>query len=168
MNRAPDSLPGTTDSLPGAPDGVRAAPVALFTGTLSSLTDVERTRLFDRGRAADPTVERTVRDIIEDVRVRGDAALRELALRFDGAELDALEVPPAACARALDELDPPVRAALELAAANIRAFHAAQLPEPLEIEPMAGLRLGRRVEPLRRVGVYAPGGRAAYPSSVLM
>jgi len=109
-----------------------------------------------------------VREIIEDVRARGDEALREMALRFDGASLDALEVPRALWQRALDGLDADVRAALELAAANIATFHRAQLPEPLEIETMPGVRLGRRADPLARIGVYAPGGRASYPSSVLM
>jgi histidinol dehydrogenase len=138
------------------------------TGELARLDDTQRARLFDRGRATDPEVERIVRSVIDDVRVRGDDVLRELALRFDGARLDALEVPRAACTAALEALDADVRAALEQAATNIATFHRAQLPEPLEMEPQQGIRLGRRADPLRRVGVYAPGGRAAYPSSVLM
>jgi histidinol dehydrogenase len=69
---------------------------------------------------------------------------------------------------ALRGLDPELKRALDTAAANIAAFHRAQLPESLEIEPQPGLRLGRRADPLARVAVYAPGGRAAYPSSVLM
>jgi histidinol dehydrogenase len=137
-------------------------------GEIDSLTAAERVRLFDRGRASDPGVEAAVRDIIADVRGRGDAALRELALRFDGAQLESLEVPRAAVERALHELDATVRAALERAASNIERFHRAQLPAPLQLETEPGVVLGRRAEPLRRVGVYAPGGRAAYPSSVLM
>src|SRR5690606_38402511 len=106
--------------------------------------------------------------ILTAVRTRGDAALRSLARRFDGVELTEFEIPRSAWERALAGLDPDVRATLELAAANITAFHRAQLPSPIEIETSPGVRLGRRSEPLRRVGVYAPGGRAAYPSSVLM
>ncbi|HEX6309582.1 MAG TPA: histidinol dehydrogenase [Longimicrobiales bacterium] len=106
--------------------------------------------------------------IIADVRDRGDAALRDLARRFDGVELPELEVPRGAWDRALAQLDPAVRTALEAAAANITAFHRAQLPAALELETAPGVRLGRRAEPLRRIGVYVPGGRAAYPSSVLM
>ncbi|MBR9988568.1 MAG: histidinol dehydrogenase [Gemmatimonadetes bacterium] len=140
----------------------------LFTGDVARLTPDDRRRLFDRGRASDPHVERAVRDLIDDVRTRGDTALREQAARFDGADLSALEVPHEACTAALAQLDAEVRAALELAARNIADFHRAQLPEPLEIEMMPGLLLGRRTEPIRSVGVYAPGGRAAYPSSVLM
>jgi histidinol dehydrogenase len=137
-------------------------------GNVRGMTVEQRTRLFDRGRAADPAVERAVRRILADVRVRGDTALRDLALRFDGAALDALEVPRTEWDRALRALDPAVRSGLESAAENIAVFHRAQLPVPLEIEPRPGVRLGRRADPLRRVGVYAPGGRAAYPSSVLM
>ncbi|HEX6133261.1 MAG TPA: histidinol dehydrogenase [Longimicrobiales bacterium] len=106
--------------------------------------------------------------IIADVRDRGDAALRDLARRFDGVDLSDLEVPRETWDRALEQLDPAVRDALETAAANIAAFHRAQLPAPIELETVPGVRLGRRAEPLRRVGVYVPGGRAAYPSSVLM
>jgi histidinol dehydrogenase len=138
------------------------------TGRLDGLSADERARVFDRGRATDPAVESAVRAIIEDVRRRGDDALREMALRFDGARLDALEVSRDACSRALAGLEPDVRAALEQAADNIATFHRAQLPGPLEVEPQPGMKLGRRADPLRRVGVYAPGGRAAYPSSVLM
>ena len=142
--------------------------VPLLRGRIGELDEGERARLFDRGRASDPGVQQAVRAIIAAVRARGDAALRELALRFDGARLEGLEVPRAECERALAALDPAVRAALEQAARNIAAFHRAQLPQPLELEVVPGVRLGRRAEPLRRVGVYAPGGRAAYPSSVLM
>jgi histidinol dehydrogenase len=148
----------------------QAAERALFAavGRIDSLDAASRARIFDRGRATDPEVERAVRGVLVDVRERGDDALREMALRFDGAHLTALEVPRSEWERALRELDPAVRAALELAAQNIAVFHRSQLPEALEIEPRPGMKLGRRADPLRRVGVYAPGGRAAYPSSVLM
>src|SRR5688572_33359472 len=82
-------------------------------GVLATLTDAARARLFDRGRAADAGVETAVRTIIDDVRSRGDAALRDLALRFDHARLDALEVPRDECERALRDLDRAVRNALE-------------------------------------------------------
>jgi len=136
--------------------------------SLRDLSEADEARLFVRGRDADPEVERAVAAIIADVRARGDAALRDLARRFDRVEISTLEVPREACEAALAALDGSVRAALEEAAAAIAAFHRAQLPPPLDIEIRPGVRLGRRVEPLRRAGVYAPGGRAAYPSSVLM
>jgi histidinol dehydrogenase len=139
-----------------------------FVGCIGDVTPEQRARIFDRGRSTDPDVERTVRAVLADVRERGDTALLEMALRFDGANLDALEVPRSEWERALQELDADVRTALELAAHNIGVFHRAQIPDALEIEPRPGMKLGRRADPLRRVGVYAPGGRAAYPSSVLM
>jgi histidinol dehydrogenase len=125
-------------------------------------------RLLRRGRPGDPDVAATVAQVIDDVRQRGDAALREQALRFDGAALDGLEVPRAAWTEALEALDPELRDALVAAADAIRRFHEGQRPSPLIMETAPGLVLGRRPDPLRRVGVYAPGGRAAYPSSVLM
>lgn len=125
-------------------------------------------RLLVRGRIGDPAVERTVAGLVEAVRTRGDDALREQAERFDGVRPDGLEVPRAAWTAALDDLDASLVRALERAAASVRAFHAAQRPRSLEVEVAPGLRLGRRPDPLGRVGVYAPGGRAAYPSSVLM
>ena len=135
---------------------------------LSALDAAARDRLLVRGRMGDPAVEAAVDGIIADVRARGDDALRDMARRFDGAELDALEVPARAWRAALDGLDAPVRDALEAAAAAIRDFHATQRPAATEWSPRPGLVLGRRPDPLRRVGVYAPGGRAAYPSSLLM
>jgi histidinol dehydrogenase len=122
------------------------------------------------GAGAGPggAVAGVVEGIILDVRVRGDAALLDMALRFDGARLAGLEVPREAWDAALAGMAAGVRDALEAAAHNIRVFHEAQLPAGLEIEPVPGMRLGRRADPLRRVGVYAPGGTAAYPSSVLM
>ncbi|MEX2609977.1 MAG: histidinol dehydrogenase [Gemmatimonadota bacterium] len=137
-------------------------------GRVGALDEGAETRLFDRGRAADPAVAEAVAALVADVRSRGDAALREQAARFDGVALEALEVPREAWDRALAELDPAVRNALQQAADAIAGFHTAQLPAPLEVELRPGVRLGRRAEPLRAVGVYAPGGRASYPSSVLM
>jgi histidinol dehydrogenase len=106
--------------------------------------------------------------IIEDVRRDGDAALRRMALQFDGARLDTIEVPRAACAEALARVAPALRSAMERAAKNIYAVHAAAKPTPVTISPEPGITIVRRPDALRRVGIYAPGGRAVYPSSVLM
>jgi histidinol dehydrogenase len=135
---------------------------------LAELDDDARRRLLDRGRPDDPEVSETVAALVAEVRADGDAALRAQVARFDGVELDALDVPRSDWEEAVAELDSPLVVALEGAAAAIRRFHVAQLPEPLEREVAPGLLLGRRPDPLRTVGVYAPGGRAAYPSSVLM
>jgi histidinol dehydrogenase len=123
---------------------------------------LERTRFG--GEAVGPTVAA----IIADVRARGDAALRELAARFDPAVPERFEVPRGELRRALGALDPKLRHAMERSARNIESVHAAGVPEPYTVYPEPGISIVRRPDPLARVGIYAPGGRAAYPSSVLM
>jgi histidinol dehydrogenase len=91
-----------------------------------------------------------------------------MAVTFDGVALGALEVPIAVRRRALAEIDPGLRSALEHAAWNITLFHSAAPPLTVEIATEPGVIVGRRPDPLRRVGIYSPGGRAAYASSVLM
>ncbi|MEO5510213.1 MAG: histidinol dehydrogenase [Longimicrobiales bacterium] len=140
----------------------------IATGCIESLTPSLRAALFERAGSNAVDVEVAVRGIIEDVRNRGDTALRAMAESFDGVVLEQLEVPRKVCEDALASIDPAVRAALQYAANSIATFHRAQMPADFEIEVQPGVRLGRRAEPLDSVGVYAPGGRAAYPSSVLM
>jgi histidinol dehydrogenase len=137
-------------------------------GAVGDLPPGVEAALLDRRPRDDPGLAETVRELIDDVRLRGDEALFEMASRFDGAELDELEVPPARWSRALGSLEPRVRAALERAADNIRRFHLAQIPGAVSLEVEPGVTVTRHWAPLERVGVYAPGGRAAYPSSVLM
>jgi len=140
----------------------------LARGPLADLSPETRALLLGReprdGRDLGPAVAA----ILADVRSRGDRALLEMAERFDGVELDALEVPRARRRAALDALDPDVRRALDRAAANIVRFHEALIPAEVTVEVERGVRVTRVWAPLERVGVYAPGGRAAYPSSVLM
>lgn len=135
---------------------------------LRALTEPQRRALFERGRANDAGIAESVTQLIADVRSRGDAALREQAQRFDGVDNLRIEVPEEEWHTALQQMDAALRAALEQAAGNIAAFHKAQLPTNLEVEVQPGVKLGRRPDALERVAVYAPGGRAAYPSSVLM
>jgi histidinol dehydrogenase len=137
-------------------------------GRLTDLTAQQRALLLDRRPADDADVRERVRALLADVRARGDAALFEMARKFDRVELAALEVPRARWDAALASLDRRVRAGLQRAVKNIGAFHTAQLPAELAVEVEPGVRLGRRFGPLAAVGVYAPGGRASYPSSVLM
>ncbi len=137
-------------------------------GRLNTLDAADVRILHERGRALDPAVAAAVAEIISEVAAGGDDALRALARRFDGADITALEVSGTRRDAALAAIDPALRGALEQAADAIAGFHRALRPPDVEIEPRPGLRLGRRGEPLRRVGVYVPGGRAAYPSSVLM
>ncbi|MDO4897999.1 MAG: histidinol dehydrogenase [Rothia sp. (in: high G+C Gram-positive bacteria)] len=114
------------------------------------------------------SAQATVHDIIARVRADGAPYLRELAARFDGVEQTSLRVPQAAIDRAVAELDPKVRAGLEIAITRTRAFAAAQRPDDKTIEVAPGAKLTNRWTPVRRAGVYVPGGLAVYPSSVVM
>ncbi len=123
---------------------------------------VRRTTLQDN-----PRVESIVRDILADVQSRGDAALLELSRRFDSPELQALEVPRSEWNAAEAEISPELREAVAVSADNIASFHEKQKRTSwTDIQP--GKILGQMVRPLDRVGVYAPGGTASYPSTVLM
>ncbi|MFL5616452.1 MAG: histidinol dehydrogenase [Gemmatimonadaceae bacterium] len=139
-----------------------------FRGAVAALSDLDRQQLFDRATRRDESLRGRVADIIEFVRREGDTALVELARDFDHVELRQLEVPRAELLQARDQLDPALCRALLRAADNIARVHRAFLPQASEISPEPGVRVGRRPDPLGRVGVYAPGGRAIYPSSVLM
>ncbi|MEE4278829.1 MAG: histidinol dehydrogenase [Halieaceae bacterium] len=121
--------------------------------------------------SGDRSVAAVVTEIIADVEKRGNAALIDYTQRFDGlaaASVDELEVSLETAAAALDALPEAQRAALAEAARRIRMFHERQLGEDWSFEDEHGNRLGQRVMPLDRVGVYVPGGKASYPSSVLM
>ena len=139
-----------------------------FDAPLEAMSPDERRLLLDRRPPAESGVRATVAAIIADVRARGDAALRQLARAHDRVELGALEVPKRRWREAARGLPADVTGALERAAANIAAFHRAQLPADWEMETEPGVVVGRRWVPLAAAGVYAPGGLAAYPSSVLM
>lgn len=125
--------------------------------------------------ATDPAIEQAVEAILADVRTRGDAALLEYTARFDrlrASEVAALEITPAQMQSALDALPAEQRSALLAAAERIRAFHQRQFDlvskgSWTDTEP-DGTRTGQRIVALDRVGLYVPGGKAAYPSSVLM
>jgi len=121
--------------------------------------------------ALDEGVERATAEILEAVRARGDAALIDLTRRFDQwtpRSAADLEVPREAAREALARLDSRQREALEFAAARIRAYHQRQVQDSWRIEDAEGAVLGQQVTPIDRVGLYVPGGKAAYPSSVLM
>ena len=132
---------------------------------LAGLGPDARRAFFERD-AGVGEVRKDVRDIVERVRTEGDVALREFSREFDGVEVGNIDV-TADAERAYDAIDDEVRDAIETAAANVREFHERQVPEDWR-EEFDGRELGRRYRPLERVGVYAPGGTAAYPSSVLM
>ena len=133
--------------------------------------EVALERLLDWDQTTDPAVESVVREVIDDVRVRGDAAIIDYTQRFDRwmvATAGELEIPLASCQQALATLDQAQREALEHAADRIRAYAGRQKIESWSYTEADGTLLGQQVTPLDRAGLYVPGGKAAYPSSVLM
>ena len=123
-----------------------------------------------RNRQSDENVDRVVADIVADVRARGDAALVEYTRKFDRVETDAAGLRIAAAERQAAAATVPAaeREALAFAAQRIKVFHRALLPKDVDFTDATGTRLGARYRPIDSVGVYVPGGTAAYPSSVLM
>ena len=128
-------------------------------------------RLTAFDAAQDESVDATVVEILAAVKSRGDAAVLEYTARFDGVmarTLAELELPRESLARARDTLPSAQRAALEQAALRVRTYHEKQLAQSWQYTEADGTVLGQKVTPLDRVGLYVPGGKAAYPSSVLM
>lgn len=157
---------------PGAVQGTGGvyleSTLPLAVDRLASLDSPERDRLVRRAGAGPEGVTPVVEEIIRNVRERGDAALREYTERFDGVRLDSLEVTDGEFEDAMRAIDRGVLRALQVAMDNIQRFHLTQLqPQPV-VETMPGVRVWREWRPVERVGLYAPGGRAVYPSSVLM
>ncbi|MGW8248847.1 MAG: histidinol dehydrogenase [Acidiferrobacterales bacterium] len=128
-------------------------------------------KLLDRSQQAQPEIESTVRAIVDDVRSRGDAAVLEYTNRFDqneAASVQDLELDPARLKQAFEGLPGDRAAALQQASDRIRRYHERQKQESWSYTEDNGTLLGQKVTPLDRVGLYVPGGKAAYPSSVLM
>lgn len=146
-----------------------SAPVR-WTGRLSGLSPEDLRGLLGRGQpgGAGEGLRAQVAALLAEVQSGGDASLRELARRFDRVSLESLEVPRPAVRSALDRQPPALRRALERSARNLARVHSALRPQAIRVEVEPGVVVERRPDPLSRVGVYAPGGRAAYPSSVLM
>ncbi len=139
-----------------------------FRGKLSDLSSDERQMLLHRSSSPDKEVAAITAAIIQRVRDEGDDALLALAREFDGVESFTLEVPRAVIRAAFDSLDQRTREVMQRAARNIERVHREWLPKEHQVEVEPGVIVGRRPDPLNHVGIYAPGGRAAYPSSVLM
>ncbi|WP_299453133.1 histidinol dehydrogenase [uncultured Pigmentiphaga sp.] len=141
---------------------------------LDTRSDDFRTRLrsllaFEASE--DASIEQAVAEILRDVRARGDEAVLEYTRRFDrvqASSVEELEIPRADWAAALDALAVDQRRALEAAAERIRAYHERQRAESWTYTEADGTVLGQKITPLDRVGLYVPGGKAAYPSSLLM
>ena len=132
---------------------------------IADLGPGDRAALFERDAGIDDARE-DAREIVARVREEGDVALRALASDLDGVEVGNLDVTDEV-ERAWESLDGEIREAIETASENVRAFHERQVPDDWR-DSFDGRELGRRFRPLGRVGVYVPGGRAAYPSSAIM
>ncbi len=133
--------------------------------------DARLARLIAFDAAQDESVDRIVYEILAAVKDRGDAAVLEYTARFDSvtaAALAELELPRGDLLAARDALPSPQRAALEAAAMRVRGYHERQIAQSWQYTEADGTVLGQKVTPLDRVGLYVPGGKAAYPSSVLM
>lgn len=124
--------------------------------------------IFIRRVQDNPEVTATVANILADVKVRGDEAVREYTAKFDGCDMPSFEVSAKEWEEGAAQCDRQLYKVMEEAAANIADFHIRQIPQGFEVEKEDGIILGQKVIPLERVGIYVPGGTAAYPSTVLM
>lgn len=131
-----------------------------------ALRDIRRITKRDQAESED--IRKAVEAILADIEQRGDAAVREYTKRFDGVDLDSFLVSPEEIDDAVDIVGPDFMAILEEAAANIRAYHERQVEQTWIDTFRPDVRLGAKFTPIQRVGVYVPGGTAAYPSTVLM
>ncbi|PSJ27282.1 histidinol dehydrogenase [Streptosporangium nondiastaticum] len=136
-------------------------------GAASSEAGVDRDLLPRAELDVEAALEK-VRPICEDVHHRGTAALIDYAERFDGVKIDRVRVPAAAITKALEELDPAVRAALEESIRRARIVHREQRRTDTTVQVVPGGTVTERWVPVQRVGLYVPGGRSVYPSSVIM
>ncbi|PCH41080.1 histidine biosynthesis trifunctional-protein [Wolfiporia cocos MD-104 SS10] len=144
------------------------APIRMRTFDLSVTSAEQRAQLLRRPVLKYAEMLQKVKPIVDDVRIRGDAALLELTAKFDRAQLTATVIRPPFAPETM-QLDPDVRAAIDVAYANVYKFHAAQAEQtPLAVETMPGVVCSRFARPIARVGLYVPGGTAILPSTALM
>jgi histidinol dehydrogenase len=142
--------------------------IALLDLRAEHLTGIRLSRLLPRPGTDVASAEAAAHQLVEDVRLRGEEALLEQAERFDGLRPPAIRVHPEDLHAALEELDPAVRAALEEAVSRVREASAAQVPPERTTRIADGAEIVQRWQPVSRVGLYVPGGKAVYPSSVVM
>jgi histidinol dehydrogenase len=136
---------------------------------LTTLTMTERSALVRRSVVPDETIKERAASIVQLVAAGGDAALEAASLEYGGGPSGGgVRIPPDRIAEAATNLPAETLTALEASIANIRSVHESQRPRDHQVTPVPGVEIARVWSPLERVGVYAPGGRAAYPSSVLM
>jgi histidinol dehydrogenase len=132
------------------------------------LKNQNRIKLLKRSQIDSNSVLETVRDIVSDVEKNQDNALRKYTKKFDGVALNDLQVNEGDFKESVKKVDPELMSSIKKATLNIRKFHQAQLPNDWSMDVDNGVNAGQIVRPLEKVGCYIPGGRAAYPSSILM
>lgn len=136
--------------------------------SLYKAKDMKKEDILTRGICFDPEIERTVDEILASVRTNGDQALYEYNRRFDHADLSSLEVSQEEMQKAYKAVASKFLETLKLARKNIEEFHRRQVRSQFVITDQPGVVLGQKITPIERVGLYVPGGTAAYPSTVLM
>lgn len=119
-------------------------------------------------QTTDMKIEQTVADILSDVRENGDAALKKYEKKFDQVDLDSFQVPQSEIDAAVDQISPDLKDALELAKKNITSFHQMEVEQGFIDATVPGIIRGQKLTPLAKVGLYVPGGTAAYPSTIMM
>ena len=135
----------------------------------SALSEQERQQQLQRPALEDSAMlHQQVVNIIDQVKSNGDEALRDLAQRFDNIEITDIAVTPAQISAACDNVSDELKQALAIAKANIEKFHTAQVATPIAVETSPGVKCELRTQALQSVGLYAPGGTAPLPSTVLM
>ncbi|MGZ7116245.1 MAG: histidinol dehydrogenase [Methanobacterium sp.] len=132
------------------------------------LGSIEREKLLERSKTDVKDIIEVVNEVINNVKENGDTSLKFYTEKFDDVKLDTLMVSPRDIKRSYDNVDKNVVEALQKAAGNIEKFHKAQLPKEWFMEVDIGIKAGQIIRPVENVGCYIPGGRAVYPSSVLM
>jgi histidinol dehydrogenase len=132
------------------------------------LKDKNVKELIKRSALDEDSVINTVYRIIKEVRINGDQALRKYTFKFDGVNLDHFKVDQDELKKSCQKVDPKILNALKKSKSNIKKFHQSQIPEEWSMEVDQGIKAGQIIRPLERVGCYIPGGRAIYPSSILM
>ena len=135
---------------------------------LYNFDELKPEEILNRDIRAEKNVEDVVDGIIADVRARGDEALKDYALKFDGAVIENLQVTQEEIEEAFAGMDPYFLETLRQAAANIENFHRQQVHKNFVVNDKPGIVLGQKYTPIEKAGVYVPGGTAAYPSTVLM
>ncbi|MGZ7095928.1 MAG: histidinol dehydrogenase, partial [Methanobacterium sp.] len=132
------------------------------------LGSIENEKLLERSKTDVKDIIEVVNEVINNVKENGDTSLKFYTEKFDDVKLETLRVSPRDIKRSYDNVDKNVVEALQKAAGNIEKFHKAQLPKEWFMEVDIGIKAGQIIRPVENVGCYIPGGRAVYPSSVLM